>query len=155
MADVDLCIIGGDATTFSAATRAQDLGWRTLIINADLSLGGTCVNVECVPSKHLLGDARHYYQPQHVGFEAIGPTVPPFAFRQAIAEKRDLIAALRQTSYQEVLDHLPLVSDLSAAIRPENYVVSRIDGDDKICKAIVIPSAWRKAPSDVEVDGQR
>lgn len=70
MADIDLCIIGGGAAAFAPATRAQELGRRTLIINTGLPIGGTCVNVGCVRSKHLLGVAHHYNQPQQVPFKA-------------------------------------------------------------------------------------
>ena len=50
----DLVIIGGGAAAFAAATKANDLGKSALMINKGLPPGGTCVNVGCVPSKHLL-----------------------------------------------------------------------------------------------------
>lgn len=50
----DLLILGGGAAAFSAATKANDLGFTSIIINDGLPIGGTCVNVGCVPSKHPL-----------------------------------------------------------------------------------------------------
>ena len=50
----DLIIIGGVAASFAAATKASDLGKTALMINGGLPVGGTCVNVGCVPSKVLL-----------------------------------------------------------------------------------------------------
>ena len=57
-----LIIIGGGAAAFAAATKADDLGKTSLIINSGLPIGGTCVNVGCVPSKRLLtvGDELYY-----------------------------------------------------------------------------------------------
>lgn len=54
MDSFDLVIIGGGAAAFAAATKASDLGAKAAMINGGLPIGGTCVNVGCVPSKHLL-----------------------------------------------------------------------------------------------------
>ena len=60
----DLIIIGGGAGAFAAAIRANELKAKTAMINAGLPLGGTCVNVGCVPSKRLLraGEVMHMAQ---------------------------------------------------------------------------------------------
>jgi len=60
----DLVIIGGGAAAFAAATKASDLGKTALMINSGLPIGGTCVNVGCMPSKNLLtvGDELYYGQ---------------------------------------------------------------------------------------------
>ena len=49
----DLAILGGGSAAFSAARRASDLDARVLMVN-DGAIGGTCVNVGCVPSKTLI-----------------------------------------------------------------------------------------------------
>ncbi len=61
MEKFDLIIIGGGAGGFAAAIRANELKAKTIMINAGLPLGGTCVNVGCVPSKALLyaGEVLH------------------------------------------------------------------------------------------------
>ena len=48
----DLIIVGGGATAFAAATKANDLGKTSLMINSGLPIGGTCVNVGCMPPSH-------------------------------------------------------------------------------------------------------
>src|SRR6266540_2124309 len=57
----DLIIIGGGAGAFAAAIKANELNAKTLLVNKGLPLGGTCVNVGCVPSKTLLyvGEIMH------------------------------------------------------------------------------------------------
>ena len=88
MADYDLIIIGGGAAAFAAATKASDLGKRALMINDGLPLGGTCVNVGCVPSKHLLTVGDELFYPQHPRFKALqNGHKPSFDFRAAIQEK--------------------------------------------------------------------
>ena len=61
MKTFDLIIIGGGAGAFSAAIRANELKAKTAMVNSGLPLGGTCVNVGCVPSKRLLraGEVLH------------------------------------------------------------------------------------------------
>ncbi|MHB8631374.1 MAG: mercury(II) reductase [Candidatus Limnocylindria bacterium] len=100
----DLVIIGGGAAAFAAATKAADRGHRAVMINDGLPLGGTCVNVGCVPSKHLLAVGDEYYYPQHPVFEALrdGHT-SSFDFQAAIREKRTLVEALRASNYRDVL----------------------------------------------------
>ena len=103
----DLIIIGGGAAAFAAATKAFDLGKRALMINSGLPLGGTCVNVGCVPSKHLLtvGDEL-YYGPRSRFKALLNGHEPSFDFKTAIREKDELVAALRQKNYANVLDYL-------------------------------------------------
>jgi mercuric reductase len=54
MEKLDLIIIGDGATAFAPATKASALEAKALMINSSLPIGGICVNVGCVPSKHLL-----------------------------------------------------------------------------------------------------
>ncbi|MEE8470447.1 MAG: FAD-dependent oxidoreductase, partial [Dehalococcoidia bacterium] len=104
----DLIIIGGGAGGFAAATRASELGVRTVLINSGLPIGGTCVNVGCVPSKVLLEIGSEYYLPRHPRFRAIRKNHPvSFDFGDAIGEKDEMVAALRESNYIRVADGLP------------------------------------------------
>lgn len=107
MSDFDFVIIGGGAAAFAAAMKASELGARTAMINAGLPLGGTCVNVGCVPSKHLLAVGEAYFYAQRPRFDALRDGQRAvFDFRAAIAEKRRLVAALRDANYRDVLASL-------------------------------------------------
>ena len=52
--EYDLVILGGGAAALAAITEASGRGLSTAMVNTGLPIGGTCVNVGCVPSKHLL-----------------------------------------------------------------------------------------------------
>ncbi len=57
---VDVVVIGGGPGGYVAAIRAAQLGFSTVCVEGDRTLGGTCVNVGCIPSKALLESSHHY-----------------------------------------------------------------------------------------------
>src|SRR5436853_2490356 len=65
MPDCDVAIIGGGPGGYVAAIRAGQLGLNTVCIEMDRTLGGTCVNVGCIPSKALLTSSEHYDFAKH------------------------------------------------------------------------------------------
>ncbi len=62
---VDVVVIGGGPGGYVAAIRAAQLGLSTVCVEMDKTLGGTCVNVGCIPSKALLTSSEHYDFAQH------------------------------------------------------------------------------------------
>ena len=66
---VDLVIIGGGPGGYVAAIRAGQLGLSTVCVEIDKTLGGTCVNVGCIPSKALLTSTEHFSFAQHSAAE--------------------------------------------------------------------------------------
>src|SRR3954465_5958962 len=60
MPDCDVAIIGGGPGGYVAAIRAAQLGLNTVCVEMDKTLGGTCVNVGCIPSKALLSSSEHF-----------------------------------------------------------------------------------------------
>ncbi len=129
MERVDLIIVGGGAGAFSAATRASELGASAVMINAGLPLGGTCVNVGCVPSKHLLTVGDEYYYPQFPRFEALANGHhPPVDFKAAITEKDRLVATLRQSNYANVLEGLRGVRYIEGRARLRSATEVEVNG---------------------------
>lgn len=59
--DFDLIVIGAGPGGYVAAIRAAQLGMRVACIEKEATLGGTCLNVGCIPSKALLDSSEHYY----------------------------------------------------------------------------------------------
>ncbi|MBF0289062.1 MAG: dihydrolipoyl dehydrogenase [SAR324 cluster bacterium] len=67
----DVTIIGSGPGGYVAAIRCAQLGMKTAIIERYSTLGGTCLNVGCIPSKALLDSTEHYHLAKH-SFEAHG-----------------------------------------------------------------------------------
>ncbi|HRJ16585.1 MAG TPA: FAD-dependent oxidoreductase, partial [Saprospiraceae bacterium] len=57
----DVTVIGSGPGGYVAAIRAAQLGLKTAIIERYNTLGGTCLNVGCIPSKALLDSSEHYH----------------------------------------------------------------------------------------------
>ncbi len=105
----DLIIIGGGAAGFAAAMKANDLKIKTLMVNNDaIGLGGTCVNVGCVPTKYLLNIGDLIYESRNQRFEGIKSSIS-FNFQKVIEGKNKLIKQLQLDKYENVLKKLPNV----------------------------------------------
>ncbi len=63
---LNLIIIGGGSAGFAAAIKAHELGVKIIMVNAGLPIGGTCVNVGCVPSKTLIRAGETLYRELHI-----------------------------------------------------------------------------------------
>lgn len=123
----DLVIIGGGAGGFAAATRASELGAKAVLINSGLPLGGTCVNVGCVPSKLLLEIGSEYYSPRHPRFRAVrNGHSASFDFDTAMGEKDEIVSALRKSNYIQVAEGLgiPLLEGRAKFISPRRVEVA-------------------------------
>lgn len=69
----DVVILGGGPGGYVAAIRAAQLGFSTVCVEMDKTLGGTCVNVGCIPSKALLNSSEHYeFMRTHAAEHGIG-----------------------------------------------------------------------------------
>ena len=113
----ELIIVGGGAGAFAAAIKANEYQAKTLMINAGLPLGGTCVNVGCVPSKNLLKVGELAYRAQHHGFTSVNIPKVQIDFPRAIDEELQTVAELRQHKYSDVLGYLEHVTFLKARAR--------------------------------------
>lgn len=106
----DLIIIGGGAGAFAAAIRANELGAKTALINAGLPLGGTCVNVGCIPSKTLLWAGEILHHAKHHDIPGIELEVKSFDFQKVVQNELSLVEKLRQEKYEKVLKNLEHVT---------------------------------------------
>ena len=76
MANYDVIIIGGGPGGYVCAIRCAQLGLKTACVEGRDALGGTCLNVGCIPSKALLHASHCYHDAQH-NFEKMGITATP------------------------------------------------------------------------------
>lgn len=63
--DFDVVIIGSGPGGYVCAIRCAQLGLKTAIVEKEKTLGGTCLNIGCIPSKALLDSSEHYSQAHH------------------------------------------------------------------------------------------
>jgi mercuric reductase len=96
--DYDLAIVGSGGGAFAAAIAARRMGLRVAMIERN-TIGGTCVNVGCIPSKALLAaaEARHRAGLRH--FPGITTENGPVDFAALIAGKREIVETMRQEKY--------------------------------------------------------
>ncbi|MCH7669730.1 MAG: mercury(II) reductase [Acidobacteria bacterium] len=125
--DYDLLILGSGSAAFAAAIKAKDLGATVAIVEKG-TIGGTCVNIGCVPSKALLRPAELYHQAGHSPFAGVETSSGDIDMSALIASKDELVGVLRQEKYANLLDV---------------YGIDLIQG-----------TARFTGPSSVEVDGQ-
>jgi len=102
--EYELIIIGGGAAAFAAANRANQLKKKALLINNKniLPLGGTCVNVGCVPSKIMLHQGAEYYYPVRSRFRAIR-LEGKADFLEAIKETGEMVKGFKAKNYVNVI----------------------------------------------------
>lgn len=103
MEKYDLIILGSGSAAFGAAIKAIDLGAKVAMIEKG-TIGGTCVNVGCVPSKHLLrvGEINYYRNHGHAGLNVNSS----LDFVGTINEKGEIVESLRKGRYIDVIDAL-------------------------------------------------
>ena len=151
MSNPDLIIIGGGAAAFAAATKASGLGKTALMVNAGLPIGGTCVNVGCVPSKHLLAVGDELYYGPRSNFKALrNGHESGFDFQTAIEEKRELVGALRTQNYENVLGALGGVSLLEGRARFVSPRAIEVNGERYEAERFLIATGSRTRPLPIE-----
>ncbi|MCL5999602.1 MAG: mercury(II) reductase [Chloroflexi bacterium] len=104
--DFDLLVIGGGSGGFAAAITASDLGSRVAMINTG-TIGGTCVNVGCIPSKTLIRAAGAWHTAKHHPFRGANTAQVELDWPTLRAQKDELVAHLRQSKYVDVLAAYP------------------------------------------------
>ncbi len=100
--DYDLAIIGSGGGAFSAAIRATALGARVVMIERG-TVGGTCVNIGCVPSKLLLRAGEAYYHAGHQPYDGLQTAAGTVSFGALIEQKRQLVHGMRQSKYTNLI----------------------------------------------------
>ncbi len=93
MSKYDVAIIGSGPGGYVAAIRCAQLGMKTAIIEKYSTLGGTCLNVGCIPSKALL-DSSHHYEDAIKHFEDHGIEIPgevKINFKKMIERKQGVV----------------------------------------------------------------
>lgn len=141
--DYDLAIIGSGGAAFAAAIEGRRQDARVVMIER-ATVGGTCVNIGCVPSKALLAAAHTYHHAASHPFAGIATQAGRVDLAALIAQKNELIADLRQRKYLDVADHygFEIVHDQASFKDPTTVVV---DGRQLEAAAYVIATGANPA----------
>src|SRR2546422_11066120 len=99
----DLVVMGSGSTAFAAALRAAELGKRAVMTEVR-TLGGTCVNRGCLPSKNLIEAAKLVFDAANPRYPGLTPASLRLDFPTLIAQKDELIREYRNQHYASILD---------------------------------------------------
>jgi dihydrolipoamide dehydrogenase len=156
MAQYDVVIIGGGPGGYNAAIRAGQLGMKVACVEKRGTLGGTCLNVGCIPSKALL-HASELYESARKDFAGIGiKTEVSLDLPQMLKQKDDSVLGL--TKGIEFLFKKNKADWIKGAARldgPGRVVVTAEDGSEQVLEAKNIVIATGSEPTQlpgIEVD---
>lgn len=99
----DLAVIGSGSAAFAAAITAREQGAQVVMVERG-TIGGTCVNIGCVPSKTLLKAAETYHAAGHHPFAGIETDAGGVELGETTAQKDRLVGHLRQEKYANLID---------------------------------------------------
>ena len=151
MSQFDVTIIGSGPGGYVAAIRCAQLGFKTAIIEKYTTLGGTCLNVGCIPSKALLASSHHYEELQHFadhGIEVSGEV--KVNLEKMIARKQ---AVVDQTSggvkYLMDKNKVTVFEGVGSFESATSVKVTKADGTSEIIESKNIIIATGSKPSSL------
>ncbi len=148
----DLVVIGSGPGGYVCAIRAAQLGLKTACIEKDKTLGGTCLNVGCIPSKALLSVSEKYEQAQHQ-FAGLGIDVgsPKADVAKMMAHKDEVVSA--NTQGIAFLFKKNKVTHIVGTGSIKSAGVVEVDGKAIRAKNIVIATGSESTPlKGIDVD---
>jgi len=156
----DVAVIGSGPGGYVAAIRCAQLGLKTAIIEKYNTLGGTCLNVGCIPSKALLDSSHHYYDAtKHFATHGIDVKGLEVNFKQMIARKNEVVA---QTSgginYLMDKNNIELIQGVGSFKDSTHITITKADGTSEEIEAAKTIIATGSKPSTlpfIELDKKR
>lgn len=148
-AEYDLAIIGSGSAAFAAAIKATEAGARVVMIEKDTP-GGTCVNVGCVPSKALLVAADTHHRAARHDLAGIPQSNGPVDLAAIVAAKDELVDALRQAKYLDLVDDYGFELRQGTASFVDETTIA-VDGELLTATNVLI--ATGASPSMPPIDG--
>ena len=148
----DLVILGSGSTAFAAALKAAELG-KTTAMTESRTVGGTCVNRGCLPSKNLIEAARIYWEAEHPRFPGLRGKKLDLDFKALIAGKDEVIKSYRGRKYESILsdsDKITIVEGHAELVDPHTV---QLDGHSLVGDQILVATGSRPAiPSIAGLD---
>ncbi|PKB15077.1 dihydrolipoyl dehydrogenase [Flavobacterium sp. 5] len=160
MSSFDVVIIGSGPGGYVSAIRCAQLGFKTAIIEKYSTLGGTCLNVGCIPSKALLSSSHHYAEIKHFadhGIEVSGDV--KVNLEKMIARKQ---AVVDQTSggvnFLMEKNKITVFNGLGSFVDATHVAIAKADGTSETIEAKNIIIATGSKPSSlpfIKIDKER
>ncbi|HEX9616206.1 MAG TPA: mercury(II) reductase [Anaerolineales bacterium] len=139
---LDLMVIGAGSAGFAAAIKAAELGYRVAMVEAG-TIGGTCVNVGCVPSKTLIRAMEQYHLAGTHRFQGVEIAAGHLRWPVIIDHKDRLVEEMRQSKYVDVLAAYPEITYLQGRARLTGDNGVEIDGKTYTPGKILITTGAR------------
>ncbi|HGG59318.1 MAG TPA: mercury(II) reductase, partial [Gammaproteobacteria bacterium] len=149
-----IAIIGTGSGAFAAAIRAAEAGASVTVIEGGEVIGGTCVNIGCVPSKIMIRGARIAHDQAHHPFDGIERCVPRIDRAALVRQQQARVEELRHAKYESILEANPAITLVRGWAHFEDTQtlrVRRADGSGQTIHAdrILIASGARPAIPDI------
>ena len=151
-----LVIIGTGSGAFAAATKAVEGGATVTLVERTDIIGGTCVNVGCVPSKIMIRSAQLAQHQRHNSFDGLSDSEPVIDRRALLAQQSARVDELRQAKYESILegnDAIELVRGTASFKDSSTLMVTRPDGSEQILRADNVLIATGSSPAVPPVRG--
>jgi mercuric reductase len=122
----DFVILGSGSTAFAAAIRAAELG-KTVAMTENRTLGGTCVNRGCLPSKNLIAAAGIVHQAAHPRYPGLKSARLKVNFTELIRQKDEVIAYYRDKKYQSIVgDRITVLGGSARFVDPNTVQAGEV-----------------------------
>jgi len=150
----DLVILGSGSTAFAAALHAAELG-KSAVMAEFRTVGGTCANRGCLPSKNLIEAARLVYDAAHPRYPGLTPVHMPFNWAELVAQKDEIIQEYRTHKYESLLDdpdHMQVVPGQARLVSDHEVEIQSADGARRLIGSQIL-IATGSTPSIPDVPG--
>jgi len=148
--DYQVAVIGSGPGGYVAAIRCAQLGFRTAIIEKYPTLGGTCLNVGCIPSKALLDSSEHFHAAAHSFAEhGIEISAPKANITQMIKRKAGVVKAnVDGIAYLMKKNKIEVLQGMGSFVDRNTLSVTAADGTSKNITAekIIIATGSKPVP---------
>ena len=156
----DVIVIGSGPGGYISAVRASQLGLKAAIIEKYATMGGTCLNVGCIPSKALLDSSHHYYDAvKHFEEHGILIDPPKIDFTKMIDRKATVV---EQTTggikYLMDKNNIDVFEGIGSFVDATHVKISKNDGSDETIEGTNIIIATGSKPASlpfIELDKDR
>src|SRR5216683_3815525 len=156
----DVVVIGGGPGGYVAAIRAAQLGMRSACVDSGASLGGTCLNIGCIPSKALLQSSEKFAEARN-GLAEHGITITKASLDLAVmmARKDKVVTTLtRGVEFLFRKNKVAWIKGKGRIAAPGRVVVAGADGASQEIEAgsIIIASGSESTPlPGIDIDEKR